>query len=123
MLVQRPGWGIGVCGLCSVLACVGGLAFVVRAFGGFLLAYAFLTIASLCKKTRDLRNDTCSTLTSAETTRRAPQHTATRLQHPPPGVVVRFMCSGLVEGLLYSVRAALLHTLACRFSPYPPVGT
>ena len=38
----------------ALLACVGGLAFVVCAFGGFLLwlspAYAFLTIASLCNK-------------------------------------------------------------------------
>ena len=37
----------------ALLACIGGLAFVVYAFGGFLLwllpAYAFLTIASLCK--------------------------------------------------------------------------
>ena len=37
----------------ALLVCVGGLAFVVCAFGGFLpyflLAYAFLTIASLCK--------------------------------------------------------------------------
>ena len=32
----------------ALLACVGGLAFVVCAFGGFLLAYAFLTITSLC---------------------------------------------------------------------------
>ena len=36
----------------ALLACVGGLAFVVCAFGSFLpyflLAYAFLTIASLC---------------------------------------------------------------------------
>ena len=38
----------------ALLACIGGLAFVVCAFGGFLLwslpAYAFLTIASLCNK-------------------------------------------------------------------------
>ena len=37
------------------LACIGGLAFVVCAFGGFLLwllpAYAFLAIASLCNST------------------------------------------------------------------------
>ena len=36
----------------ALLACIGGLAFVVCAFGAFLLwllpAYAFLTIASLC---------------------------------------------------------------------------
>ena len=36
----------------ALLACVGGLAVVVFTFGGsllyFLLAYAFLTIASLC---------------------------------------------------------------------------
>ena len=32
----------------ALLACVGGLAFIVRAFGGFLLDYAFATIASLC---------------------------------------------------------------------------
>ena len=36
----------------ALLACVGGLAFVVCAFGGFLLwllhAHVFLTIASLC---------------------------------------------------------------------------
>ena len=37
----------------ALLACFGGLAFVVCAFGGFLLwllpAYAFLSIASHCK--------------------------------------------------------------------------
>ena len=36
----------------ALLACIGGLAFVVCAYGGFLLwllpAYLFLTIASLC---------------------------------------------------------------------------
>ena len=32
----------------AMLACIGGLAFVVRALIGFLIAYAFLTIASLC---------------------------------------------------------------------------
>ena len=36
----------------ALLACIGGLAFVVCAFNGFLLwllpAYVFLTIASLC---------------------------------------------------------------------------
>ena len=36
----------------ALLACIGGLAFVVCAFGGFLLwllpAFVFLTIASLC---------------------------------------------------------------------------
>ena len=36
----------------ALLACIGGLAFVVCAFGGYLLwllpAYAFLTIVSLC---------------------------------------------------------------------------
>ena len=32
----------------ALLACFGGLAFVVCAFGDFLLAYAFLAIASLC---------------------------------------------------------------------------
>ena len=36
----------------ALLACIGGLAFVVYAFGGFLLwlspAYVFLTIVSLC---------------------------------------------------------------------------
>ena len=52
MLVQRHGWGIAVCGSCvtkrrsswlpfvarvALLACIGGLAFVVRAFAGFML--------------------------------------------------------------------------------------
>ena len=54
MRAQRPGWGIAVCGSCSIFSPaleVGRLP-CMCAFGGFLLyillAYAFLTIASLC---------------------------------------------------------------------------
>ena len=43
--------------LVALLACIGGLALVVCAFGGFLLyflpAYAFLTIVSLCNTLED----------------------------------------------------------------------
>ena len=46
-------WGSGpIVARVALLACIGGLEFVVCAFGGFLLwllpAYVFLTIASLC---------------------------------------------------------------------------
>ena len=43
-------WLVGLPSVARVvlLACVGGLAFVVCACGGFLLAYEFLTTTSLC---------------------------------------------------------------------------
>ena len=51
MLLQRPGRGFAVCGSCSIVG-LHWWAGVVCAFGGFLLyfllACAFLTIASLC---------------------------------------------------------------------------
>ena len=34
MFVQRPGWGLPFVAQVALLACVGGLAFVVCAFGG-----------------------------------------------------------------------------------------
>ena len=50
--VQQPGWGIAVCGLCSVVALCWWAGVCCVCLWWFpalvLLAYAFLTIASLC---------------------------------------------------------------------------
>ena len=51
MHVKKRGWGLPFVARVALLACVGGLTFVVCACGGFLpyflLADAFLSIASL----------------------------------------------------------------------------
>ena len=70
----------------ALLAYIGGLAFVVCAFGGFLLwllpAYAFLTIASLCNTESEMFETRMKTQTCTSPLEQASLPAATRSLRP-----------------------------------------